>query len=347
MTGGKLLVRGLPRFAVVVLAVLASALAVSGIIAAVGAVPDFLAAVDSPARLLVRGEPECSSPHVDQLPALVWTIQSLDPSAGLLHSTVRLIVPQAVVRSINPAATDDGPLGDQFSGAFQIVPNLEISTDPSLVPVIRAGDMFRNSEGLVSAQLALTSEVTGSAKNYPMDVYVLRSAIRLFYVSDGGPTPLQFTISFDCRGAGLAGYEICASTSDGGTCGAKRASALAEPAADRVMVNIEVARDSGGRIAILAVVTVSLMIGLYAFRFARRHATNGQNALLAALTALALIQVRPVIVPNIVGVWTITDRILFFVIVLSAIAFVFPSGPADDGSMSTTDPSSHAEPPTP
>jgi hypothetical protein len=99
-------------------------------------------------------------------------------------------------------------------------------------------------------------------------------------------------------------------------------------------VTIIAARERGGRVALVCVVAVSSLIGLFALNYSRHRPTQGQTALLATLTALALIQVRPVIVPGIVGVWTLTDRVLFLVIVVSAVLFVHPMSATDDGAQS-------------
>jgi hypothetical protein len=315
-----------------VLGLLMALLFVSALIGTAKALPTFLRSIDTQSRLIARGTAHCSATVVSDQALLVWTITGVDAAKSTLVSEVRLVVPVAVIKQLDGAAT--ATLTPSFLGVFQVVPDIPVDPDPVSSPQVRAQDMFVDSHGnLVGPRLTLTSDANGDSSSYPIDVYSLDSEVRLVYRDTSGDHEVPVVVSFDCRRAQTSGFEMTATSQAWAADGVNTIG--------HVQVKILAARERGGRVALGCVVVVSLVVGLFAFRQAKTRPTSGQNALLAATTALALIQVRPVIVPSLAGVWTITDRVLFLVIVVSASVFVYPMNGSDDGALELTDGNAH------
>lgn len=290
---------------------------------AVAATLDYKSAVG--ARQLLDASNRCDSslePFTsDNIPVVDLAPLHFDVASQTLTSQFRLII----------SKNDFGRLEIPSSGSadsdryFQIVPDTGLAANTTGIESIDARDFYQRNDKFVSTPITIQSTLSGDSSQFPVDKYLLDSGLSLYFRiesqdqtsvgRDDTILPRAFMLRVDCSGFAQSGLLIDFRIDPPET-------------GDRTSVHIAIARSGNSRFAIFASVFVSIVIGLFAYNTSKSRLTDGHAALVSVVSALALIQIRPIIVPGLSGVWTIADSILYLMILGSCSVLVVPKAGA-------------------
>jgi hypothetical protein len=238
------------------------------------------------------------------------TVGSFDAASAFLRSSVQVELPyQELARLVGNIEGTSWPAGVEA----QLVVDRGLAFDQAAVTPMTRLNSYQSERAWIGPLLSIESQVAGFSPDFPLDKYTTDANVRLALVwSDGSraPLPVPVKLVLDCRPVTRNGWQVSPRIDVG-------------PDGDAT-VQLRLARQAGARWAIFVVALVTATTGGLALSWSRRNPTKGNDSLLTVLGTIALVQARPVIVPNLTPVWTITDRVLAVLICFAASVTLVP-----------------------